>query len=108
MSNPTSGTGKSASTTPKMVKELKFNLHNSVQRKSSEYYGTIKEAIITKIHLDFDNPIEIAESLKVGTKIVFAKPKLESSISGDVNVKAQENLMFMEEYKINFTIFRQS
>ena len=83
MSNPTSGTGKSASTRPKMVRELKFNLHDSVQRKSSESFGKIKEAIITKIYLEFDNTIEIVESLKVGTKIVFVKPKLESSISGD-------------------------
>ena len=107
MGSPTSGTGTSASTRPKKVKELKFNLHDSVNRKSSESFGKIKEAIITRINLEFDNPIEIADSLKMGTKIVFVKPKLENSLSDDVDVKVQENLMFMEEYKINFTIFQQ-
>ena len=75
--NPTSGMSKSTSTRPKLVRELKFNLHDSVQRKSSESFGKIKEAIITKIYLEFDNPIEIAESLKVGTKNVFKKPDIK-------------------------------
>ena len=91
-----------------MVRELKFNLHDSVNRKFSESFGKIKEAIITRINLELDNTIEIADSLKMGTKIVFVKPKLESSLSVDKDIKVQENLMFMEEYKINFTIFRQS
>lgn len=43
MSNPTSGTSKSASTRPKMVRELKFNLHD----KSSESFVKTNEAIIT-------------------------------------------------------------
>ena len=44
----------------------------------------------------------------MGTKFVFEKPKIQSSTSDDAGIRAQENLMFMEEYKINFTIFRQS
>ena len=62
------------STRPKMVREIKFHLHDSMQRKSSESFGKIKEAIITKISLEFENPIEIVESLKTGTQILFRKP----------------------------------
>ena len=87
---------------------MKFHLHDSASRKSSEYFRKIKEAIINRINLQFDNPIEIGESLKMENKFVFENPKIKSSTSDDAGIRAQENLMFMEEHTINFTIFNQS
>ena len=103
-----STSGTSTSTRLKMVREVKFHLHHSMQRKSSEYFGKIKEAIITKINLEFDNPIEITESFRMGTENMFSKPVLQKGVGGDDEIKAEENMMFMEGYKINFTFFPQS
>ena len=52
----------------KAVREYKFYLHDSTQRKSSESFGKIKESIIMKIQNTFVNPIAIAESLSSGIK----------------------------------------
>ena len=92
MGDPTS----SAGTKTKLVREMKFHLHDSASRKSSESFRKIKEAIVNRINLEFDNPIEIGESLKTGTKFVFEKPKMQVSTSDDAGIRAQENLMFMD------------
>ena len=85
MGDPTS----SAGTKLKLVREMKSHLHGSTIRKSSESFGKIKEAIVAGINLvEFDNPIEIWESLKMqGTKFLFEKPKLVINFIDDVDVK---------------------
>ena len=50
------------------AREYKFHLHDSVQRKTSEGFGKIKEAIIFKITKIFDLPLEIVESIKLVRK----------------------------------------
>ena len=109
MEDLTSDASTSASKRTKLIREMKFHLHDSESRKSSESFRKIKEAIVIKINVSFDNPIEIGESLKTGVKYVFEKPTIEKSTNDDdAGIRAQENLMYLEEYKINFTIFRQS
>ena len=45
--------------TPKAaVREMKFQMHHSVQRKTSESFGTIRETIILKIQKTFDDPVD--------------------------------------------------
>ena len=82
MGDPTLGAGTSAGTSAgtktKLIREMKFHLHDSASRKSSESFRKIKEAVVNKINLvEFDNQIEIWERLKMqGTKFLLEKPML--------------------------------
>ena len=49
-------------------RELKFHLHDSTQRKTSESYNKIVEALITKIQKTFDDLLEIVSSIETKTK----------------------------------------
>ena len=55
------------------VRELKFHLHDSTQRKSSESYGKIFDAIIVKIQKSFDDSLDIVTSIETKTKKTFEK-----------------------------------
>ena len=46
------------------------------------------------------------ESIRNNCKKVFKKTVLVKSTSTDDDVKAMENILFMEEFKIGFTIYR--
>ena len=93
MGDPTSGASTSASKRTKLIREMKFHLHDSESRKSSESFRKIKEAIVNKVNLSFDNPIEIGKSLKTGIKFVFEKPEIETSTDDEAGIRAQENLI---------------
>ena len=45
-------------------REFKFYMHDSVQRRQSESFGKIKEAIITKIQKTFDDSVDLVSSLE--------------------------------------------
>ena len=49
---------------PPKIRELKFYLHDSAQRKTSESFNKIKEAIITKIQKTFEDSVDVVESLE--------------------------------------------
>ena len=76
--NNSSGTQNSnQNNKPKtVVQEMKFYMHDSAQRKSSESFGKIKEAIILKIQSTFESPVDIVKSLRDGTKKMFNKPTM--------------------------------
>ena len=93
--------------TKSTVRELKFYLHDSQLRKSSESFTKIKEVIITKIKKSLENPNTIVESLLLDLKKVFIKPKKQETTEANLATRDMENSMFMEEYKIDFTIFWQ-
>ena len=59
-----------------------------------------------KIQKLFDDPIATVESIVDNTKWTFKKTEIQKSTATDLTVKAMENMMFMEEWKINFTIYR--
>ena len=105
-SNSGGNSGTNAKT-KSTVREMKFHLHDSQQRKSSESFAKIKEAIITKIKKSFKNPNTIEESLSSNSKKIFTKPKKQESTETDADAKNMQNTMFMEQYKINSTIFRK-
>ena len=93
--------------TKSIVRELKFYLHDSQLRKSSESFTKIKEAIITKIKKTFENPNAIAESLSSNKRKTFTKPELQQSTETDADAKQLENNMFKEEYRIDYKIFKK-
>ena len=74
---------------PPKIREFKFYLHDSVQRKQSESYGKIKEAIIIKIQKTLDDPIDLVTSLETKTKKVYSEPEAgEAATTGTPEQKA--------------------
>ena len=88
------------------VKEMKFYLHDSAARKTSELFGRIKESIILQIQNSFVDPIYLSESIIGKVKNGFSKADMTKSTAGDADVKLAENAMFLEEWKIDFSIYR--
>ena len=84
---------------------MKFHLQDSAQKKMSELFGKIKERIILKIHKMFEDPIDIMESIRNNCKKVLKKTVLAKSTSTDDDINAMKNILFMEEFKIDFTIY---
>ena len=88
------------------VREMKFHMHDSAQRKTSESFGKIKETIILKIQKTFDDPMDIAESIRNNLKKVYKATELVKSTKGPGDEKNLENMLFLEQFKIDFTIYR--
>ena len=65
------------------IKEHKFHMHDSAQRKTSESFGKIRDAIILKINKTFDTPLEVVESIRTGAKMIPNEPTLVSSTATD-------------------------
>ena len=104
--NSNGAPNKNQNNKPKpVVREMKFYMHDSAQRKNSESFGKIKEAIILKIQTTFESPVDIVKSLRDGTKKAFTKPTMSKSTNADPNDKAAEDEQFREEWKIDYQIF---
>ena len=73
-STKSNGTITSKNNNLPKIREYKFYLHDSAQRKTSESFNKIKEAIITKIQKTFDDSIDVVESLEKKTKKVYEEP----------------------------------
>ena len=71
-----------------VIREMKFYMHDSAQRKNSESFGKIKEAIILKIQTTFESPMDVVKSLRDGTKKAFDKPTLTKSTDEDPDKKS--------------------
>ena len=70
-----SGSGETNNVvTTKKVKEMKFYLHDSDKRKTSESFGKIKETIVLKIQKSFEDPIYLSELIINKCKKIFTKP----------------------------------
>ena len=93
--------------TTKKVKEMKFYLHDSDKRKTSESFGRIKESIVLKIQKSFEDTIYLSELIINKCKKTFTKPTKSQSTLGDADAKALENEMYLEEWKIDFGIYRK-
>ena len=59
---------------------------NSAQRKTSESFAKIKEAIISKIQKTFEDPIAIAKSIVGSEKKFFKKTELKKCLSNDADM----------------------
>ena len=99
--------GNSSTPTKTAVRDMRFHMHDSAQRKTSESFGKVKEAIVLKIQKTFDDPIAVAQSIADNTKTIFKKTEIQKSVSDDPATKVMENMIFLEEFKIDFTIYRQ-
>lgn len=82
------------------IREYKFHLHNSAQKKTSESFGKIKEHIILKIKKTFDTPLEVAESLKTGTRTVTLEPNMFTSTAVSAPLQTVEDALNLEKWKI--------
>ena len=69
-STSSSVTSNKSNNSPK-VRELKFYLHDSANRKTSESFNKIREAIITKIQKTFADSVDVVASLEEKTKKVY-------------------------------------
>ena len=105
-STTSTSNGNSSKPTKVAVREMKFHMHDSVQRKTSESFGKIRETIILKIQKKFDDPVDMIESIRNKNKKVFEKTKPVISTSTEADVKSMEKILFMEEFKIDFIIYR--
>ena len=104
------GNGENNVVRPK-VEEMKFYLHDSASRKTSESFGRIKEAIVLKIQNSFEETRYISEPVIGKAKKTFSKPETTKSTLGDtaelVAAKWAENEIYLGEWKIGFTIYRK-
>ena len=57
-----------------------------------------------KIQKSFEDPIAIVESIVGNAKKVLKKTELQKSELDDPCMKAMDNTLFMEEWKIDFTM----
>lgn len=89
---------------PRLIREMKFHMHDSQQRKSSESFHRIKESIVTKIKTTFENPAKIAESINSMTLAVLSEPELTASTKTDAAAKELDNRMLEMKWKIMFEI----
>ena len=62
-----------------MPSDYKFHIHDEQQRKNSDSFGKIKEAIVLNIQKKFDNCMDTAESISSGTIRVFDENELQES-----------------------------
>ena len=74
--NTSNGTNNKSNNLAKN-RELKFHLHDSAQRKTSESFNKIVEAIVTKIQKTFDDSVDLVTSIEQKTKKVYAEPEPE-------------------------------
>ena len=92
------GQATSGSNKPRLTRELKFHMHDSSQRKTSESYGKIKESIILKIQKTFTSSRLIVESISANKVHVFSVPELKESTKADA-AKVLENRMLEMKWK---------
>ena len=93
--------------TTKKVREMNLYLHDIDKRKTSESFAKIKETIVPNIHKFFEDPIYLSESIINNYKKTFTKPTKSHGTLGDADAKALENEMYLEEWKIDFLIYRK-
>ena len=56
--------GANKNNNPWKTREVKFHLHDSAQRKTSESFNKIVDAIVTRIQKTFEDSIDIVTSIK--------------------------------------------
>ena len=92
---------------PLKTRELKFYLHDSAQRKTSESFNKIKEAIITKIQKTFEDSVDVVESLEKKTKKVYEEPDFPNAATeGTPEARARKDRMSEKKWEILFQIYQ--
>ena len=89
-------------------REYKFHMHDDAQRKTSESFNKIKEAIVLKIQKTFDEPREVAGSIKKNIKKVFAEPELaELTTEGTEEEKRRKDDRMLRKWQVEYTIHQE-
>ena len=89
------------------MREFKFCLHDSAQRKTSESYGKIKEAIITKIQKAFNDSVDLVTSLESKTKKVYSEPEVgEAATTCTPEQKARKDRLAEKKWEIMFNRYQ--
>ena len=103
-----SASSKTNSTTsknnnPPKVRELKFYSHDSAQRRTSESFNKIREAIITKIQKTFEDSVDVVASLEAKAKKVYAEPTVPNAATeGTDEAKARKDRISEKKWEILF------
>ena len=85
------------------IRELKFYLHDSANRKTSESFNKIREAIITKIQKTFADSVDVVASLEAKTKKVYDEPNIpEATTEGTDAEKARKDRLAEKKWEILF------
>ena len=89
------------------VRELKFYLHDSANRKTSESFNKIRDAIITKIQKTFADSVDVVASLEGKTKKVYDEPSMpEAATEGTDAEKARKDRLAEKKWEILFTRYQ--
>ena len=83
-------TENAASNKPRLIREMKFHMHDLQQWKASESFHKIRESIVTNIKSTFESPAKIAESITSMRLSVLLEPTLTASTKADADAKALE------------------
>ena len=85
------------------IRELKFYLHDSANRKTSESFNKIREAIITKIEKTFADSVDVVASLEAKTKKVYDEPDMpEAATEGTDAEKSRKDRLAEKKWEILF------
>ena len=103
-----SGKGNNVSGTTSYKKEMKFYLHDLDSRKRSESFNRIKQHIILKIQETFSNSLDITESIESNTEKTFTSPVLQRSTKADQAERSFEEKQFLQNYTIDYEIYRNN
>ena len=82
-----------ASNKPRLIREMKFHMHDSQQWKASKSFHKIKESIVTKIKIIFESPSKVVESITSMRLSVLSEPTLTASTKTNADEKELENKM---------------
>ena len=100
-SQKSNSASQSSTVNKSKTREYKFYLHDLAQRKTSESYNKILDAIILKIQKMFEQPIDVADSIRSKTKKVYAEPDLgEATTLTDPAKAAREDKKSMLKWQI--------
>ena len=89
------------------MREYKFYLYDLAQRKTSESFNKIKEAIVTKIQKTFDDAVDVVSSIETETKKVYTEPSVpEAATTGSDEAKERADRISEKRWEIMFNRYQ--
>lgn len=82
---------------------MKFHLHDSAQRKTSERFNKIVDVIVTKIKRKFGDSVDIVASIENKAKKVFIGPVVTKAATEGTDVeRARKDRLSKKKWEIMF------
>ena len=100
--NGSNSTAKNKTNNQLKVRELKFHLHGTESSKKAEIFERIKEDIVSKIKRTFSNAMNIAQSVKEGTRVTYSEPAMAEPTETDPIKLAREERKVSMKYQIDY------